>query len=262
MCLLTYRIQVHTLVKLREDSTKAVIQIVSTPAQPLFSILKRFYTTLVVNVMSWNKAYTIYPQSSFLHHKTYLLKEMNDHYGKLLAKHETRGWKSQDVLWREDEASHGSILQDRRVGDQWTWIIPFNNTGVDRSEMPDSVLEYSCFRLEKDLDSGLHFYECMVLNLCSLVLRYGYTNLTGDRVGSEFWAQFAGPRLERLSLIELLKVPQSSRPQDIQDAMDDSYDLYGLKSEIAKSGIELPSYDHEIPRWYAQWEKKQASRIR
>lgn len=93
----------------RTDSSEAKIQIVQTKKQPLLDIISGFYTTLVVNVLSWNKAYALYPQPSFLYHSTYLLRGMSDCYGKLLAKYDERGWPSHDVLWPEDEASHGSM---------------------------------------------------------------------------------------------------------------------------------------------------------
>ena len=125
--LLIARIQVRTFTKRREDSTEAQIQLVCTgggnPKQPLYAILNGFYTTLVVNVISWNKAYAIYPKPSFIYHKTYLLTKISDYFGKLLMKYNKRGWKSQDLLWPEDEVSHSSMLDDRRVGDRHTWSV-------------------------------------------------------------------------------------------------------------------------------------------
>ena len=270
MGLLIDTMQVHTLLKQREDSTEAKIQIISTPGQPLLAILRGFYTTVIVNLISWNKAYALYPQSSFLHHKTYLLTPMNDHFGQLLAKYEMRGWIPQDILWPEDEALHSSILQDRRVGDRWTWIISFNNTGVDYPEMPDSVLEYSTFCLKKVQCPYLGYYTSNVLGFDSLVLKYEYTNAVNRELRSGFWSTSAGPRLERLSLLGLFKTPRSSRPQFVQDVLDrtmshhgpaNSLELFGLRSGLAERGLELPSYDHVIPGWYAQWEEEKASRV-
>ena len=196
---------------------------------------------------------------------------MNDYFGKLLAKWEKRGWRSQDVLWPEDEVSHESMLVDRRLGDRWTWIIPLNNAGVTHANAPDSALEYSTFRLEgfaSDRVPRLGHYGAVALPFVSMVLKHKYTNLRswGDE-SRDFWPDFAAPRLERLSLMELWKVPPSSRPQSIQDAMDRVYiqdqtvKLWRLRSDLTESGIELPSYDHEIPGWYAEWERQQASRV-
>ena len=193
---------------------------------------------------------------------------MNDYFGKLLAKYEMRGWKSQDILWPEDEASHSSITEYRRVGDRWTWIIPLDNTGVDGPDTPDTVLEYSTFLLRKNSGYHLGHYISMAHKFSSLVLKYKYVNSHGVGFSSKFWPDFAGPRLERLSLIELFKIPPPSRPQPIEDVLNTAVDfdqrmtrlkLFNLRSDIAENGIELPSYDHEIPGWYAQWEKGKAS---
>ena len=211
---------------------------------------------------------------------TYLLKEMNDCLGRLLTKYETRGWRARDVLWPEDEASNGSILGYRRIGDGWTWIIPFDNTGVDHPETPDSVLEYSTYFLRKNPGGFLGCYLPRVVDCGSLLLKYRYACLKQDQytymdeIASDFWSAYAGPRLDRLSLIELFKIPRSSRSRPIQEAIDMSRfhrrlntwdrlsDLLDLASELADSGLKLPSYDHEIPSWYAQWEKQQPSRTK
>ena len=63
------------------------------------------------------------PKPSFIYHKTYLLTKISDYFGKLLLKYNKRGWKSQDLLWPDDEVSHRSMLDDRRVGDRHTWSV-------------------------------------------------------------------------------------------------------------------------------------------
>jgi len=80
--------QTRTFARQRADSTEAQVQLVHTPFVPMLAILRGFYTTLVVNVIFWNKAYALYPQSSFLHHKTYLLRPMTDYFSGMLAKYD------------------------------------------------------------------------------------------------------------------------------------------------------------------------------
>ena len=53
------------------------------------------YTTLLVNIISWNKAFAVYPQPSFLDHKGYPLTDMSDYFGTLLLKYRKRGWTFQ-----------------------------------------------------------------------------------------------------------------------------------------------------------------------
>ncbi len=247
----------------RTDSSEAKIQIVETGKQPLLEIISGFYTTLVVNALSWSKAYALYPQPSFLYHKTYLLRSMSDYFGRLLAKYDERGWQSQDVLWPEDEASHGSMLVPRRVGDRFTWMISLDDKGIDRAEMPDSVLEYASWSLSKmKKDRGLEphydmpFYTTSASSFSALTLRYRY--IFHSEPGG-FWLFFLGPRLDRSSLMELCKIPLSARSQQIQDVMQGNpANIRKIECELVRCGIKLPSYDHMIPVWYAEWEKQKA----
>ena len=253
IALLTSSMQVLTLTKNRHDSTEALIQLVCTTSQPILSILSGFYMTLVVNVISWNKAYALFPQSSFIYHKSYLLKEMSDYVGKLLAKYDERGWKCRHILWAENEVYNRSMIVDRRIGDQHTWIIPLDTSGVVRLVMPDMVLEYSTFRLkERPKDSpGLGHYEISVMDFKSMVLKHNYATFEGP---SAFWMSFAGPRLESLSFLELCKIHPSRRPRAIQNAMDNVHegrDAWFCVLDGHLGRLQLPYYDSEIPEWYA-----------
>ena len=237
---------------------------------PLLTILKGFYTTVVVNIISWNKAYSVFPQPSFLYHKTYLLTPITDYFGKLLSKYGERGWAAQGILWPEDEASHKSMLEPRRLGDKWTWIIPLDQAGIDDHDMPDSVLEFSTFRLFKEEydEPSPGYYDMEATSFRSLVLEHEY--VSSMDLGHGFWTTFAGPRLERLSMIELCKTPSASRPAPIQARMDlvwnrddqglnDPVRLYPLVQYIGE--MELSCYDHEMPGWYAEWERLQTSGV-
>ena len=240
---------------------------------PILSILTSFYTTLVVNVISWNKAYAIFPQPSFVYHRTYLLKDMTDHFGKLLYKYGNRGWTSQGTLWFEDEASHKSMLEPRRLGDKWTWTIPFDQTGISRPSTPDSVLEFSTFDLRKQVHSQPNpgHYIIHAREFRSLVLKHHYVIPIKYSNKRDFWISFAAPRLERLSMMELWKMPPELRPTIVQDRLDEAWSrahdsnpaysvsLYTLESYLGD--IQLPCYDHEIPGWYAEWEEIRSSRV-
>ena len=153
-----------------------------------------------------------------------------------------------------------------------TWniirIIPLDVTGVDRSATPDSVIEYSCFQLSTrntdDIDGPrLGYYSPKAFPFTSLVLRHRYCSSQGHLSESDFWYTFAGPRLERLTLMELYMIPVPQRPARIQEQIDatgiedDYVRFYGLGSAMEHSDIELPSYDSEIPKWYAEWERQQ-----
>lgn len=234
-----------------------------THSPPILDILKGFYTTLVVNIISWNKAYAIFPQPSFLYHKTYLLTPMTDWYGGMLAKYDKRGWRSQGILWPEDKASHASITQPRRLGDRFTWTIPLDTADVRRSERPDSVIEFSTFSLsEMEQDqSNLGYYKIRVKMFEALTLKYDYI-FDDQGLWPSFWRYFAGERWTQLSLTELWKTNPAKRSQELDHIMLNKSQwesLYTKGWELERGGIELAKYDDEIPRWYSVWEEQQAS---
>ncbi|KAL8763422.1 MAG: hypothetical protein Q9194_007353 [Teloschistes cf. exilis] len=263
-------LETRTYTKKRADSTDSQIQIVSTAYVPIFAILNGFYSTLVVNVISWNKAYAIYPQSSFINHKAYLLQHMDDYNGRSVAKYDARGWRSQDVLWLEEETSHGCIVKPRRLNDKFTWAIPLDVTDITPAETPDFVLEFSSWKLVKyDVGSDLFFYRTCSDKIRALILKYRYTFLdrflSSSSGGNEggFWEDFLQPRMIRMTLMELYKVPSAKRSQLIKEKMkSDPKNLYTLSDELERCGISLPKYDHEIPGWYAEWEKTQRALAR
>ena len=160
------------------------------------------------------------------------------------------------------------MLEPRRLGDKWTWIIPFDQNGISRPNTPDSVLEFSTFDLRKYNYSSPNpgHYNIHVRKFTSLVLKYEYVVPTNR---GEFWTTFAGPRLERLSMIELWKIPPELRSRSVQKQMDevlsmqhdlkwaDSIFLYNLRL----GDIQLPCYDHEIPGWYAEWQRLRSSDV-
>lgn len=64
-----------------------------------------------------------------------------------------------------------------------------------------------------------------------------------------------------MSLMELYKIPVSERSQLIANTMRlVPDDVRFLDQELARCNIRLPSYDHEIPGWYAEWERQKASK--
>jgi hypothetical protein len=86
------------------------IQIVSTRLLPIRAILGGFYTTAVVNIISWNIAYSIFPDATFLEScKTYSLSWQPQAYADHLAKYEKRGWPLYEAILNGDLRPPDSI---------------------------------------------------------------------------------------------------------------------------------------------------------
>jgi len=66
------------------------IQLVAVGGTPLQTVLTGFYMTAIVNFITWNKAYSIFPRHTFLQHKGYLLQPLNEYLSILLRKYASR----------------------------------------------------------------------------------------------------------------------------------------------------------------------------
>ena len=127
--------------------TETKIQIITTTKIPIKSILRGFYSTIIVNVMSWNKVYSVFPLSTPIQHKGYQLKPIDDHHAPLVNKYSRRGWDMQEIMWPEEKRINHPVRKYRRLGDRFTWTIPVDSKKVEWSKTPDYVLEYASFRM-------------------------------------------------------------------------------------------------------------------
>ncbi|KAF2489868.1 hypothetical protein BU16DRAFT_531300 [Lophium mytilinum] len=241
------------------------IQIIVTKDLPIFRILQSFYTTCVVNVISWNKAYAIYARPTFAMHKTYCLRSVDDTIGALLRKYSDRGWQSHDVLWPEEARSPlNPFRTPRRVGDSFTWTLPLSTTGIRTSKTPDSVLEYSQFGFAHTNDTTnidaqtYSFQTCYgveILPFRAHVLRYDYTFTSSD----SGWCFYLGERVDRLTYLELRKMRPEDRPEEFEQSI--SRDGEPQTRCLYTWDFEKPAwwtyYDAQIPEWYKQYEEDQ-----
>ncbi|MCJ1267056.1 hypothetical protein MMC22_006941 [Lobaria immixta] len=203
--------EVHTYTKRSEgDSAERKAQIILTRKIPLQAILRGFYSTVVVNFFAWNKAYSMFPLHTFVHHKGYMLKPLNNHFSTLLEKYSRRGWKFQNAMWPEEISPNQPIEGTRRIGDEFSWMIPFDVSNVKWSKTPDSVLEYASFDVHlEDRDEGTEkkHYTVTAFHFFSDVLRHEY--LYGV---SGHWLDFLGERVDELTRLELYKMAPEARP--------------------------------------------------
>ena len=97
--------------------------------------------------MSWNKAYSIFPRSTFVQYKGYNL-EAKDSSPRPSPREKTwAGWNLQELMWLDEQPLNHPIRNYRRVGDGFSWTIPFDTKNVQWSKIPDYVLEYQSFKM-------------------------------------------------------------------------------------------------------------------
>ena len=234
------------------NSEDAQIQIVVCRSLPLKSIFEGFYSTIIINFFTSNKAYALFPYSTFVHHKGYLLECVNEHVQTLLAKYERRGYKFQQVMSLAEEKAYHPMHRERRIGDRFTWVIPFDNDGVEKSKTPDFAVEYSILTVHKkahDLPLQTH-YEIEAPCYRAHVLRYGY--LCGSKRST--WLTFLKSKISRLTVwarLELKRLdwdwPHTMDVVQFSRTQQEDLPLF----EVPK-GWEY--CDAQVPQWFETWQ--------
>ena len=92
------------------------IEIIARRQLPSHNILKQYKSS--INVITWNKAYSIFPQYAFIDQGKLSLQVL------------------QDQRWRVIKNPSNWTLEtsSRYIGDRYTWTIPFDTTKVTRLE--------------------------------------------------------------------------------------------------------------------------------
>lgn len=231
-------------------------QIIITSDLPLRAILCNFHSTVVVNFFAWNKAYAIFPLPTFVHHKGYLLKPLDNYLSALLEKYSRRGWRIQGGMWPEESRSNHPIQAHRRIGDKFTWMIPFDTSNVGWSKSPDSVLEYGTFGTETIQGDPTRSYKIQAAPFDAGVLRHHYL------YNSLSWMKFLGERVDALTILELYKLPPTLRPARFQGALSETDQIDRVALYLDMSEFQKPVgwtyWDDEVPKWYQAWRQAEA----
>ncbi|KAI0087717.1 hypothetical protein BDY19DRAFT_892207 [Irpex rosettiformis] len=126
-----------------DDASKELkVQAVVVSNAPMEVILN-FHSTIVFNVISWDRAYSLYPRATFEDHRgLWLRPDYADDEGEtdIIKKYRLRGWKFE---WERgaldgDDPAFGDAA--RWIGDTQSWVIKLDTHGVTR---PPPVNEFS-----------------------------------------------------------------------------------------------------------------------
>ena len=115
-----------------------------TEGPPIIAIIEGFHSTMVVNFFTHNKAYSLFPKSTFLQHRGYLLKKIEGNRASALAKYRERGWTVDMSKDKSENDPYQPITKAQKIGGKTVWIIPFEPVKVEGST-PDHVFELSKF---------------------------------------------------------------------------------------------------------------------
>lgn len=263
------RWQVKTFTRINSEGCDVDIQVILTIKKPLLMILTSFYTTCLISFISWDCAYHVFPDVTFIKRKTYQLRNMTPFYGNLLKKYSRRGWRTLDTVWNDDEEHTKSLIfaGERRVGDERSWTIPLNTDGIkppnnlNTSNIPFSFFGVADVHAYQDYRER---YEVFTREFESCVLKQKYLY---PRCGSDdsFWYAM-GERLENLTAMEIDKQATDWNGDFAQGGRDD---MAWLKEEevlgtyfmqamrVRESPLEgWTWWDDEVSKWYEAWSKK------
>ncbi|KAK8869378.1 hypothetical protein PGQ11_007956 [Apiospora arundinis] len=244
-----------------------------TRGAPIHHILTSSYTTACINVVTWNKAFSMFPLDTLIKHRFYPLKPFDDGFGSRLKELAHQGWTTRNIIWPDlEDAGHSRITRLRRVGDNYSLIIPLNTSAVTRPSIPDLVIEYAQFQILNDnqphtpwprstpRQTGLlgrpsrdlrspkgSFLELHAKEMKSPGARYTYTTSSS----SSGWTMYVTERLHRWAWLEIFKMGTQSTDWLTSNT-------FPLVSEIPN--FEKPDTwdyaDDQIPNWYLEWMKK------
>ncbi|MCJ1431823.1 hypothetical protein MMC27_001178 [Xylographa pallens] len=249
--------QNHEIYKRLDNSRgNTEIRITLTKYPPLREVLGDSYSTGQVNFMTSSKAYAVFPLPTFLQYKTYALNILDEACWSTMAKYTQRGWRTQDVLWEEEESPYHPIRKLRRIGDHSTWMIPFDMTIVEKCSMPDEVFEKAEFGMALSSDGHPNTelnYTIEMEIFSAFTLRYQYMFAAND---DDFWNNIVEDRTDRLTNIEKMKLDEKYR-----SSFDDARYLAINSYPDSVKSFEAPNtwtyYDDELPKWYEAWKEKQ-----
>lgn len=235
------------------------IKITITRAPPIVTIINLGrYSTICLNIISWNNGYAIFPKSTFISHKGFLAHVLD---GNLKDDYSRYGWKTQDVQWDEDEERDHSFVPERRVGDKHSWTIAFDTTEVSWSPTPGFVLEHAVFSIEMNKlnRTGLcnyYGYKISTGNRATAFLRYKYAipGIQASGAHHVSWKAFLNERLNRLAPIEISKLPPAARPIQFNQILNGEIPHCDINPTSFTKSDDWVYWDDQIPSWYKVWE--------
>ena len=230
----------------------ASIWVIQTQDPPIATHLNGATSTLFSTFFSWNKAIAMCPLTTFIYHDVISLHPPCKNPRMSSAKtYELRGWKFHDVPkhgYALDGGVESPFRLTRRVGDRYTWTIPFDTQGIDGSEaQPDFVLEHATFSIISPTNMpNANTSNFVASQYRSPVLKYAYT------FGADGWYQWFNMIIRYKTLEALHKMKPADRPDRF-----DSLVTEPQKLDYALGDFEKPAYwtycDDEIPKLYEEW---------
>ncbi|KAF9530850.1 hypothetical protein CPB83DRAFT_892134 [Crepidotus variabilis] len=190
-----------------QDGPERRIQLITSYISPLRVIIN-FHSTCVMNIITHEKAYALYPKATFDDHLSVKHSTAGGNQDAARQKYADRGWTMVDNLSADKIEDSEFTHKPRHVGDRFCWQIDL----VPKLELPESSIEINSW-----LFYGGHEDP-------SMVSWYTYTNgldfkyIIGEREIDKFFRDFfghsydtyEGPRHQDARMLELVRAKRNS----------------------------------------------------
>lgn len=226
--------------------------VVITRRSPSLTFLNGNVHTAAMNIIAWNKAYSLFPAVTYIDKCTYSLVYLSQGSDQLLKQCASLGWKTQVEVWPEEKAGNFGLKGKRHVVDRYTWVIPLDCSDIQPSKSPDFVLSLGEFEVVVEEDGDFMFtnidmggYKRFTSDeMSSPVLRYRY-----PMVEAGFFHDIQR-QLDQHAAIEFLKLPIGERPRKL---------LQHPKMKIPKDFKRPKTWryaDEDLPGWFERWKQR------
>ena len=234
------------------------------------SIIKDYYSTLVLNFYTWNKAYCLFPYLTIRQRTGVLLRpilEMETRLRPVITKYLRRDYEHTTTLDPEMEAIgyiNGLKVKNgphRRIGDSYTWRINLDTTGINTSGLnmvPDFVLEYGAYSVTYKsvwhrIGEPEYFWSltCDAFENPILKYKFMYDNGAPYDAPNRRWVEEMGLRGNKYTKLAAW-------------LFEDEYILGYLRTGYIPWTIKFPNpkpegfryRDEDVPKWYHLWEQQ------
>lgn len=207
-------------------------------------VFESVWTTARCDIISWNKAYSLFPRATHIKKECYLVDDpQSDHeISRILSPISIEGLKTKTISWDSRWATRNysadGMTCRRRIGDKRTWVCNLDIAGVFRPARPDEVLQSTTFRLRTygpDWDDGFSFYHIgFDDSIRHPILKYPFVIMEEDEDYDErsntvpirlepyrsHYIRMCNKlkdHLDEQTMLELVKIPEAERPSRFQE---------------------------------------------
>lgn len=129
------------------------LEIILTIDHPIHATLST-YTTALVNIVTGDHAYCVFPNATFLKRQTFPIRVPDYFNGTILAKkYQDRGWTFIQRTPQEKETTKELDIGRRRIGDRHTWKVVLSAVEGEAASKAEGMVNGLEFETVKREDS-------------------------------------------------------------------------------------------------------------